>query len=219
MSIEKENFLRTRLVPLLQQLNPSTSPKWGKMDVQQMIEHYTQDAVSVASGRIKIDEISQEFEGKIRGFDKNENLIIEINGTEHLIKIVEIKTDRFEFIFDNTFHEVKLNESTSTELKLILDNMPMILKKHSKLSEIIEKSNALSGGANSQNTISSQIPGRVISIAINKGDTVKQGDNIVVLESMKMQVAIKSHRDGTIRELKVKEGQSISRNDVVAILE
>ena len=57
MSIEKENFLRTRLVPLLQQLNPSTSPKWGKMDVQQMIEHYTQDAVSVASGRIKIDEI------------------------------------------------------------------------------------------------------------------------------------------------------------------
>ena len=169
--------------------------------------------------RIKIDEISQEFEGKIRGFDKNENLIIEINGTEHLIKIVEIKTDRFEFIFDNTFHEVKLNESTSTELKLILDNMPMILKKHSKLSEIIEKSNALSGGANSQNTISSQIPGRVISIAINKGDTVKQGDNIVVLESMKMQVAIKSHRDGTIRELKVKEGQSISRNDVVAILE
>ncbi|HSA75125.1 MAG TPA: acetyl-CoA carboxylase biotin carboxyl carrier protein subunit, partial [Candidatus Nitrosocosmicus sp.] len=64
-----------------------------------------------------------------------------------------------------------------------------------------------------------QIPGRVISIAINKGDLVKQGDNIVVLESMKMQVAIKSHRDGTIKELRVKEGQSISRNDIVAILE
>jgi biotin carboxyl carrier protein len=48
---------------------------------------------------------------------------------------------------------------------------------------------------------------------------VKQGDSIVVLESMKMQVAIKSHRDGNIKELKVKEGQSISRNDVVAILE
>lgn len=168
---------------------------------------------------IKIDEISQGFEGKIKGFDKNENLVIEINGKEHIIKIVEIKTDRFEFMFDNTFHEAKISESTSTELKLILDNIPMMLKKHSKLSEIIEKSNASSGGANSQNTISSQIPGRVISIAINKGDMVKQGDNIVVLESMKMQVAIKSHRDGTIRELKVKEGQSISRNDIVAILE
>ena len=168
---------------------------------------------------IKIDGINQEFEGKIRGFDKNDNLIIEINGLEHLIKIVEIKSDRFEFIFDNTFHETRISESTSTELKLLLDNIPMTLKKHSKLSEIIEKSNALSAGANSQNAISSQIPGRVISIAINKGDLVKQGDNIVVLESMKMQVAIKSHRDGTIRELRVKEGQSISRNDIVAILE
>lgn len=168
---------------------------------------------------IKVEEINQEFKGKIVGFDKDGNLIIEINGSEHLIKIIEMKSDRFEFIFDNTFHETKISESTSTELKLLLDNIPMVLKKHIKLSEIIEKSNRLSGGSNSQNTISSQIPGRVISVATNKGDTVKQGDNIVVLESMKMQVAIKSHRDGTIKELKVKEGQSISRNDVVAILE
>ncbi|WP_148687143.1 acetyl-CoA carboxylase biotin carboxyl carrier protein subunit [Candidatus Nitrosocosmicus hydrocola] len=168
---------------------------------------------------IKVDEIKQEFEVKIKGFDKHDNLVVEINDTEHLIKIIDIKTDRFEFMFDNTYHETKISNSTSTELKIILDNMPMTLKKHSKLSEIIEKSSALSGGANSQNTISSQIPGRVISISVNKGDIVKQGDNIVVLESMKMQVAIKSHRDGNIRELKVKEGQSISRNDVVAILE
>ncbi len=57
MSIEKENFLRTRLVPLLQQLNPATSPKWGKMSVQQMVEHYTGDAVRNASGRLKVDTI------------------------------------------------------------------------------------------------------------------------------------------------------------------
>lgn len=168
---------------------------------------------------IKVDEINQEFRGKIRGFDKHDNLVIEINDVEHYIKIIDIKTDKFEFIFDNMYHETKIGNSTSTELKIILDNLPMTIKKHSKLSEIIEKSSALSGGANSQNTISSQIPGRVISIAINKGDMVKQGDSVVVLESMKMQVAIKAHRDGNIKELKVKEGQSISRNDIVAILE
>jgi biotin carboxyl carrier protein len=168
---------------------------------------------------IKVDEINQEFRGRIKGFDKHDNLVVEINEAEHLIKIIDIRTDKFEFIFDNMYHETKISSSTSTELKIILDNLPMTLKKHSKLSEIIEKSSALSAGANSQNTISSQIPGRVISISINKGDMVKQGDSIVVLESMKMQVAIKSHRDGNIKELKVKEGQSISRNDVVAILE
>jgi hypothetical protein len=57
MSIEKENFLRTKLVTYLQQLDPAAPPKWGKMNVQQMIEHYGGDAVRNASGRLKIDKI------------------------------------------------------------------------------------------------------------------------------------------------------------------
>jgi len=57
MSMEKENFLRTRLVPRLQQLDPHTSPLWGKMSVQQMIEHLDFDGVQVASGRRAFDAI------------------------------------------------------------------------------------------------------------------------------------------------------------------
>ncbi len=57
MSLEKENFLRTKLVSYLQRLDPATPPKWGKMSVQQMIEHYAGDAVRNANGRLKIDTI------------------------------------------------------------------------------------------------------------------------------------------------------------------
>lgn len=56
MSFEKENFLRTKLISYLQRLNPSTPPKWGKMNVQQMIEHLNLDAVQIASGKIKWDK-------------------------------------------------------------------------------------------------------------------------------------------------------------------
>ncbi|PZR25734.1 MAG: hypothetical protein DI535_16875 [Citrobacter freundii] len=51
MSFEKENFLRTRFIRHLQQLDPATPPLWGKMSVQQMIEHFSGDAVRVANGR------------------------------------------------------------------------------------------------------------------------------------------------------------------------
>jgi hypothetical protein len=57
MSLEKENFLRTKLVTYLQRLNPATAPVWGKMNVQQMIEHFGGDAVRNANGRLKIDTI------------------------------------------------------------------------------------------------------------------------------------------------------------------
>ena len=57
MNIAKENFLRTKLVRYLQQLDPSTPPRWGKMNVQQMIEHCGGDVIRTASGRLKIDNI------------------------------------------------------------------------------------------------------------------------------------------------------------------
>jgi hypothetical protein len=55
--MEKEFFLRTKLVGYLQQLDPATPPKWGKMNVQQMIEHYGGDGIRSASGRLKIEKI------------------------------------------------------------------------------------------------------------------------------------------------------------------
>jgi hypothetical protein len=57
MSLEKENFLRTKLVSYLQRLDPATPPRWGKMNVQQMIEHFGGHAVRNASGRLKTDTI------------------------------------------------------------------------------------------------------------------------------------------------------------------
>lgn len=57
MSFEKENFLRTKLIRYLQQLDPATPPRWGKMTVQQMIEHFGGDAVRNANGRLRIDTI------------------------------------------------------------------------------------------------------------------------------------------------------------------
>jgi hypothetical protein len=57
MSFEKENFLRTKLVRYLQQLDPATPPRWGKMSVQQMVEHFSGDAVRNANGRLKFDTI------------------------------------------------------------------------------------------------------------------------------------------------------------------
>lgn len=53
MNFEKENFLRTKFVPLLQRLNVNTTPRWGKMNVQQMIEHFT-DAVMAAGGKFNL---------------------------------------------------------------------------------------------------------------------------------------------------------------------
>jgi len=61
MSIEKENFLRTKFIHCLQQLDPSTPPRWGKMSVQQMIEHFA-EAVRNACGKNKVENFYYPIE-------------------------------------------------------------------------------------------------------------------------------------------------------------
>jgi len=70
MNIEKENFLRTKLVPYLQKLDPTASPRWGKMSVQRMIEHFGGEAIRNANGRLKIEAILTPLENlkKMREF-------------------------------------------------------------------------------------------------------------------------------------------------------
>lgn len=57
MSLEKEYFLRSRFVPCLQRLDPNTKPLFGKMNVQQMVEHFANDSLPVASGKRVYAEI------------------------------------------------------------------------------------------------------------------------------------------------------------------
>jgi biotin carboxyl carrier protein len=56
-------------------------------------------------------------------------------------------------------------------------------------------------------------------VLVKVGAEVKKGDSVVILESMKMQVAVKAHKDGLIKEIRTKEGSTVARYDVVAVIE
>ena len=78
MNFEKENFLRTKLISLLQKLNTDTAPLWGKMNARQMMEHII-DVVMVANGKIKLPVVTpadrlprlQEFMMSEKPFKEN----------------------------------------------------------------------------------------------------------------------------------------------------
>jgi len=67
--------------------------------------------------------------------------------------------------------------------------------------------------------LKSQIPGKVVSIAVTDGDSVMKGDVVCTLESMKMQVAVKAHKDGVVKSIKVKESGTVAKGDVIADIE
>lgn len=168
----------------------------------------------------KVGDLAQLLEGEVlRTTGDNNSVLVKIAGKQHTLRLLKSGTSEFEFILDNTFHHAKILQSGSAEVKLIVDGQPLTVKKHSKLTEVLEKASALGGGGGGDRNLTSQIPGRVVNISAKAGTDVKKGDVIVVLESMKMQVAVKAHKDGSLKEIKVKQGASVARNDVLAVIE
>ena len=104
-------------------------------------------------------------------------------------------------------------------MTLVVDGVKVTFDKHSELDKIVYKNSGVEAGVDSQVFLKSQIPGRVVSINVDVGDNVKKGDMICVLESMKMQISIKSHKDGVIKTMKIKQGNSVAKNDVLVEIE
>jgi len=61
--------------------------------------------------------------------------------------------------------------------------------------------------------------GNVWKIVVQVGEQVEAGQDVVILESMKMEIPIAAEESGTVKELKVNEGDFVNDGDVILILE
>ena len=67
--------------------------------------------------------------------------------------------------------------------------------------------------------IEAHITGTVWKVECKVGDTIEEGDTVVILESMKMEMPVEAEDDGTVSEIKCEEGQSVSEGDTLVVLE
>jgi acetyl-CoA carboxylase biotin carboxyl carrier protein len=67
--------------------------------------------------------------------------------------------------------------------------------------------------------VEAHITGTVWKIECEIGQEVAEGDTLVILESMKMEMPVESEDEGKVKEIKCEEGQSVSEGDTLVVLE
>ncbi|TFJ94767.1 acetyl-CoA carboxylase biotin carboxyl carrier protein subunit [Lentibacillus salicampi] len=67
--------------------------------------------------------------------------------------------------------------------------------------------------------IKASMAGSVWKLTVGTGEKVEPDQDIVILESMKMEIPIATETGGTVKELKVTEGDFVNEADVIAIIE
>jgi len=66
--------------------------------------------------------------------------------------------------------------------------------------------------------VQAHITGTVWKVECKVGDAIAEGDTVVILESMKMEMPVEAEDEGTVSEIRCAEGQAVSEGDVLVVL-
>ena len=145
---------------------------------------------------------------------------VRINGADRKLRVLRVTSTGIEFMLDDVCHKARYVSRATREISMIVDGVEMSLGMHADFDDIVYKNSGGAGadgaGGGAQSSLKSQIPGKVVSVAVSEGDTVAKGDVVCTLESMKMQVAVKAHKDGTVGSIKVRESATVAKGDTIA---
>jgi biotin carboxyl carrier protein len=67
--------------------------------------------------------------------------------------------------------------------------------------------------------VQAEMVANVWKVVVAAGDTVAEGDPLVILESMKMEIPVEAPAGGTVKEVRVQEGGVVQEGDVIAVVE
>ena len=67
--------------------------------------------------------------------------------------------------------------------------------------------------------IKAHITGTIWKIKVAVGESVGEGDTLVIIESMKMEMPIEAQDPGTVKEIRAAEGQAVNEGDVLLVID
>jgi glutaconyl-CoA/methylmalonyl-CoA decarboxylase subunit gamma len=128
-----------------------------------------------------------------------------IKGNKYSVHIKDMEENIAHIEVNGTDYEVEINQEVKR------NKTPKLVRKDvvKKPGEgTIKKS---TGGS----TLKAPLPGSIFKILVSAGDAVKKGQNLLIMEAMKMENEIQAERDGVIKTLKVNVGDAVLQGDVL----
>ncbi|MGB0885417.1 MAG: acetyl-CoA carboxylase biotin carboxyl carrier protein subunit [Chitinophagales bacterium] len=130
---------------------------------------------------------------------------------------------------DNTFHIIKdfktykasliEKDDVAKKMTIAINGNEYEISLKDKFDLLLEDLGMSNMAVVKMKDIKAPMPGLVISIDVKPGDEIKKGDAILILEAMKMENVLKASGDGVIKEIKVKEGVAVEKNQILVSLE
>ncbi|HUS84283.1 MAG TPA: biotin/lipoyl-containing protein [Anaerolineales bacterium] len=155
----------------------------------------------------------QQFEVEIKA-----DLQIEVDNVQLTADFQSVADQPiYSLILDGASYEASIY-TTETGIQVLLHGQLFEVQLEDERQQRLRQSSSPPQIRSGDIHIKAPMPGVVIDIPVEEGQEVAQGDNVIILESMKMQNEIKAPRDGTVNRLRVKAGEKVDQNQIMLIL-
>ena len=141
---------------------------------------------------------------------------LDINGKEYTVKIEEFGSKEATLEVNGKKYVVGLKDLGK---ELNLGSVREVVTPLATSDPIVSAPKANTPSTGGSGEVLSPLPGLILNIIVNVGDSVKNGQNLMIMEAMKMENDIVATKDGVIKTINVKNGDNISEGDVLAIIE
>lgn len=146
-------------------------------------------------------------------------MIVSVDGKKYELDVVMVEKGVYSILHNGLSHNVELIEGDGPK-QYIVNTYPRsfeveVIDAESKYLHSRNQGLEHEGELN----VSSPMPGKIVKIPVSIGESVTAGQTLIVVEAMKMQSEFKAAADRVVREIFVKEGDTVAAHQVMIRLE
>lgn len=142
---------------------------------------------------------------------------LKVNDDEVLIDKRELSSGRSHVIYKDRSYNVEIvsehNDEKLVEIKV--NGRSYMVKTEDQFDQLLKQLGMDNLTAGKVQEIKAPMPGLVLNVLVAEGQEVQKGDNLLILEAMKMENIIKSTTNGTVKKINVSKGDKVEKNTVL----
>ncbi len=162
---------------------------------------------------------------------KNEPFQIAVNGGQHQFSINPEAADGLDLIpdGDGKFHILSNGKSYRAELLAAdFDQRTMTVRVNGsqfsihiadQYERLLKQLGLTVGGVQKMNLVKAPMPGLVLNILVEPGQTISKGEPMLILEAMKMENVLKATADAVVKSVKITKGQAVEKGTLLIEME
>ena len=139
-----------------------------------------------------------------------DNFVAVIDGKTVTIQIIRAANGHMDLLVDGQRVTAQVS-SDMAKRWVTVDGQTLMLTKTSGAKQGVRHDHA--GG------LIAPMPGQIRSVAVSVGDAVKKGQTLLTMEAMKMEIRIQALKDGVVKSVSVKQGQTVEREQILVEVE